>query len=263
MNLINVAPPKSSSQGDHEIKGQEGKKHKHSTKRAVQSIFSFLKKKNSHRAHHPLREMKLSKQKEGCGGTPECHGPSSTSYLNDSKDIMVTSLSIHQYDVQRNDRVNQVCDNCIGGTLPGVEDADNHEYSTSIRIMDDCTASTSTTCENESKHKERHVSFTALSIREYDLILGDNPSCTEGPPLSLSWQHGDEFVLDINDYELVRKPRRTMAQLKMSSDLRREIAWKGDKTCNKDIRRLERRLYKDRRQRKTNKFFSPPIDRGE
>lgn len=258
MQSTQTAPSNSSSQDEkvsHNTKDQGVKK-----KRTVQSIFSFLKKRNSHRSHDPPRE----KKDNGCE-SPECIGISSTSYMNASKDIMVTSVSIHEYDVLPNNHASTACDNCFNSVTSKVEDAQREDYmfpqhddiSDGVRSS---MASLAIDCLDDNKNGTKHVSFKLLSIREYDLVLGDNPSCAEGPPLSLGWHHGDDFIIDINDYEHVRKPRRTMAELKMSSDLRRQIIWNEKKACNRDVRRLERRIYKDQRKRKSKRFFALPIE---
>merc|ERR1712238_242161 len=33
------------------------------------------------------------------------------------------------------------------------------------------------------------VSFKAVEIREYDRAIGDNPSCSSGPPIALDWNY--------------------------------------------------------------------------
>lgn len=252
-----LAMPSNSSSED-ENTSHTTKEHVMKKKRT--SIFAFLKKKNGHRSHDPPRE----KHSSVCG-SPECTEISSTSYMNASKDIMVTSVSIHEYDVLHSNLASTGCENCLNTVKAKVEDTQrgncmfpqDDDDSIGIRAS---MASLMVDSLDDSKDKKKNVSFRLLSIREYDLVLGDNPSCGDGPPVSLGWHHKDDFVIDINDYELVRKPRRTMAQLRMSSDLRRQIIWDGKKKYNRDIRRLERRIYKDQRKRNSNKFFTPPIE---
>lgn len=47
---------------------------------------------------------------------------------------------------------------------------------------------------------------------------GDNPSCIEGPPVTIDWAHdpNTQFVLDINTFERMRGRRRAMNQLIIS-----------------------------------------------
>jgi hypothetical protein len=62
---------------------------------------------------------------------------------------------------------------------------------------------------DESKRRRRHqkLCFADLFIREYPLILGDNPYCV-GAPLQLSWKPSLETVVDIDFYEFTRDARR-------------------------------------------------------
>lgn len=69
----------------------------------------------------------------------------------------------------------------------------------------------------------RSVSFNSLTVREYDLTLGDHPSSASGPPVQLDWEHKTESVVDLNTYEQERQPRKTRRQLKMSFTEREEI----------------------------------------
>ncbi len=46
------------------------------------------------------------------------------------------------------------------------------------------------------------VSFDQVNIREYERILGDNPSCSSGPPLSIGWKFSPSpMVISVDDYE--------------------------------------------------------------
>lgn len=109
-------------------------------------------------------------------------------------------------------------------------------------------------------NKSKSVSFQHLCIREYKLIIGDSPSCSEGPPTTLSWDHGDESIVSIDEYEGNREPRRSMSQMKISLEFRRDLLYqnvKGLSPCA--IRRMERRMYKERNPAKlNNKFFATP-----
>jgi len=107
------------------------------------------------------------------------------------------------------------------------------------------------------KH-ERKVSFTMLSVREYDLVLGDNPSCSEGTPTALGWNHADDQIFNLDEYEHNREPRRKISQLKMGPLIRREILCTKNEICENDIRRLERRAYKERRDHHLDRFFIAP-----
>lgn len=69
----------------------------------------------------------------------------------------------------------------------------------------------------------RSVSFNSLTVREYDLTLGDHPSSASGPPVQLNWQHKAENTMPLDDYEQMRQPRRKRRQLKMSFQEREQL----------------------------------------
>ena len=55
---------------------------------------------------------------------------------------------------------------------------------------------------------KKSVTFDSINIREYDVILGDNPACSDGPPLSLDWTFTESTSSTIDDYEEVRGYKR-------------------------------------------------------
>lgn len=48
---------------------------------------------------------------------------------------------------------------------------------------------------------KRQVVFGDISIRRYDVTLGDNPSVTKGVPLSLDWTFVQQPTIALDDYE--------------------------------------------------------------
>lgn len=64
------------------------------------------------------------------------------------------------------------------------------------------------------------VSFDTVEVREYPIILGDNPAVSEGPPLTIDWDYDnvDEFGLD--EYETTRPPRRGTVEMNIPANIR-------------------------------------------
>eukprot|EP00540_Astrosyne_radiata_P008224 CAMPEP_0116844048 /NCGR_PEP_ID=MMETSP0418-20121206/12446_1 /TAXON_ID=1158023 /ORGANISM="Astrosyne radiata, Strain 13vi08-1A" /LENGTH=236 /DNA_ID=CAMNT_0004474907 /DNA_START=159 /DNA_END=869 /DNA_ORIENTATION=- len=62
----------------------------------------------------------------------------------------------------------------------------------------------------------RSVSFTSLEIREYTMTLGDHPSASSGPPVTLDWTYHSKETRDLDQYEQARGPKRRRKQLKLS-----------------------------------------------
>ena len=42
-----------------------------------------------------------------------------------------------------------------------------------------------------------NVNFSHATVRLYSIILGDNPACANGPPITISWCHNEEFTYTI------------------------------------------------------------------
>jgi len=69
----------------------------------------------------------------------------------------------------------------------------------------------------------RTASFGTLEIREYPITLGDNPGGVQGPPITLDWQHNEKQtrLVELENYEDTRGPRRDRRELYMGDNLRR------------------------------------------
>jgi hypothetical protein len=64
------------------------------------------------------------------------------------------------------------------------------------------------------------VRFGHVSIRQYPVIVGDNPAVSGGPPLSIGWEYDDEVTLDVVEYEEQRPPRRKGREMLVPTDVR-------------------------------------------
>lgn len=70
--------------------------------------------------------------------------------------------------------------------------------------------------------KKKSVSFDSITVNEHQVILGDNPSVSSGPPLSLAWKSHSECVCTVNDYEERRPTRRTKETMLVPRNIREE-----------------------------------------
>lgn len=59
------------------------------------------------------------------------------------------------------------------------------------------------------------VHFEQITIREYPIMLGDNPGGTTGPPLTIDWQHdpSTEVTVGVDEYEETRPARRLYLEM--------------------------------------------------
>ena len=68
------------------------------------------------------------------------------------------------------------------------------------------------------------LSFTDVTIREYEIVPGMNPSCSDGPPVEVGWQYSHHSIMDIDHYESIRNgSRRYNLQMKMPTLVRKDM----------------------------------------
>mmetsp|Transcript_5620 Transcript_5620/g.8259 ORF Transcript_5620/g.8259 Transcript_5620/m.8259 type:complete len:588 (+) Transcript_5620:220-1983(+) len=48
------------------------------------------------------------------------------------------------------------------------------------------------------------VRFSDVEIREYQRVIGDNPSCSNGPPMSIGWRYNILGKMSVGDFEQTR-----------------------------------------------------------
>jgi len=98
--------------------------------------------------------------------------------------------------------------------------------------------------------QHKRVEFTFLEVREYPVVLGDNPSVTEGPPITIDWGYdpSTKFVLDINSFERMRGNRRPACDLVLPRSVREQwLLCTG--TTQKEIADAIRQCRKDKHSR--------------
>lgn len=76
--------------------------------------------------------------------------------------------------------------------------------------------------EEVKKEAQRKVRFSSvLSIRTFDVTLGDHPCCVGGMALTCSWKHGEQDeCINLDVYERYA-PKRSMYELRLSYPERR------------------------------------------
>ena len=126
----------------------------------------------------------------------------------------------------------------------------------------DSTVCTSASMTSGATLKRREVSFDTIQIRHYSMELGDNPSCSIGAPVTLSWDFEEEEPRDIDIYECERGCRRRVRNLVLNYYQRQSILSHAGYS-EAELKSAERALNKIKRQRGSTQFFMPVARMGE
>jgi hypothetical protein len=100
--------------------------------------------------------------------------------------------------------------------------------------------------------QQRSVNFDTIRIREFARTLGDNPSTTHGPPLTLDWHYQDTKPIKVDEYEETRPPRRVTQEMMIPGNIRENILLSQTETTKKQIARMISQVRSSRHQRQTS-----------
>ena len=100
-------------------------------------------------------------------------------------------------------------------------------------------------------NKTTMVQFTNLTVRVYNRILGDNPSCSNGPSLSIGWEYTTQLLhCPIDDYESSRYYTRRLDHEMVLSRKERESILMDLGYTQMDIASAVRANIKTKNQRR-------------
>ncbi|KAL3933965.1 MAG: hypothetical protein SGBAC_010176 [Bacillariaceae sp.] len=95
------------------------------------------------------------------------------------------------------------------------------------------------------------ITFGTIGIREYARTLGDNPSCSSGPPVSISWEYKALKDTTVESFEESRPSRRSQMEMVLPRKLRSEMLKKEWAVTQRQIAEAVRRNVKIKNQRRT------------
>ena len=101
-----------------------------------------------------------------------------------------------------------------------------------------------------------HVKFQNIEIRNYQMTMGDNPSCTYGPPVSLDWDYDEAHILPLDDYEESRGTRRKSYQMQMNSIYRKKLLDAMNFTPD-EIKKVTKEISIIKKSRERTKMMLP------
>lgn len=116
-------------------------------------------------------------------------------------------------------------DESLGSTNSTAAGADNVPSEAAPHEVD---TGTSTSTKARAKRQTSHVTFASITIREYPIELGDNPSVSSGPPIAIGWSFMTEQTIPFDEYERSRPYHRSLYEMIIPSSTRTDILCDAD-----------------------------------
>lgn len=95
------------------------------------------------------------------------------------------------------------------------------------------------------------VSFSQITVHRHLITLGDNPSPSEGPPISIEWTSFDSHTLTVDEYESAKPEPRVHQQLLIPRILREGwlvsngVSRRAIQAAEKEGQRIQQRRWAD------------------
>lgn len=70
---------------------------------------------------------------------------------------------------------------------------------------------------------DKLVRFNHIHLREYERVVGDNPSCSSGAPIGIGWAHTETKIMTIDYYQSHKVVRRSQMQMVLSRTERQRL----------------------------------------
>ena len=98
----------------------------------------------------------------------------------------------------------------------------------------------------------KSVSWSTIEILTHELILGDNPADTVGPPLSIGWELWGKQILALEDYEAHRPERRPSFSLRVPRGERERLLMHEFGFARSQIKEVTEHMNKIKMYRRVN-----------
>jgi hypothetical protein len=116
---------------------------------------------------------------------------------------------------------------------------------------------TQSATEAQVRRRASGVVFHEVLIRNYEQTIGDNPSVSYGPPISLDWEYEEAVPITLDEYEKNRGPRRNTRQMMLNYYNRKNLlTWRCGAT-EEEMKAAEKEGNKIKSQRSITKAFLP------
>ena len=107
------------------------------------------------------------------------------------------------------------------------------------------------------KQRQRTVCFESVQIRSHEQTLGDNPSVSYGPPISLDWNFQDDEPRCIDDYDTNRGTRKAFKDLGLNHYHRMNLLEHFCGHSKEELKAAQRTADRDKFKRAVTKYFLP------
>lgn len=111
------------------------------------------------------------------------------------------------------------------------------------------------------------MSFSQVNVREYQRVLGDNPSVRSGPPISIGWNYDpDEISVSLDDFEAGRGSPRASSEYIIPRATREQMLKDHAEVRRQDIAKAVRGVQKakhNRMQTRNNLAMTGVFDKME
>ena len=108
--------------------------------------------------------------------------------------------------------------------------------------------------------EKKSVGFASISIRNYNVTLGDHPDCSYGPSVCLGWDYEDYTKINVEDYEVNRPERRTPRQMLMNYYHRKYILTEFAGVTETELKSAVKLKDKTKRQRNLTRALLPIME---
>mmetsp|Transcript_17120 Transcript_17120/g.25934 ORF Transcript_17120/g.25934 Transcript_17120/m.25934 type:complete len:311 (+) Transcript_17120:213-1145(+) len=110
---------------------------------------------------------------------------------------------------------------------------------------------------SSSRKRTKSLRFGSVHFRNFDQMLGDHPSTSYGPPISLDWHYEDGKSERLDSYEESRGSRRPMKQLMLNYYQRKNILMWQYGYSETELKKATKQSEKAAFQRSVTKYFLP------
>jgi hypothetical protein len=110
---------------------------------------------------------------------------------------------------------------------------------------------------NNDAEESRSVNFSTIEVRSYPIILGENPSVSSGPPVTIDWEHQDVEEYTISDYEKAKPQKRSKAEMLLPAMVRE--AWLCDHHARSEMLEVGKEIQRIKKSRNISQQRWQPL----